>query len=144
MPTPFEDLAARIAVMMAAVATASGETITLAPDTYGDDFRIPDGESMYQVRMSPAEDWHRATLKYPRIEVEILIHHMIDIDADRIAFLHETMSYATDEFLDRGPWKAEPGIYALDPEDEPEIDGGDLAGKVISYTITATVLMDGA
>ena len=144
MPTPFEDLYAEIQVMMAAVAAASPEAITLAPKVYGTRFRVPDGDSMYQIQLSPSGDSHRGTVQYPRAEVEILIHHMIDADADRIAFLHETMSHVADKFLDRGEWigNGGTGVYGLEAEAEPDIDEAGLVGRVLSYSIRATVLMD--
>lgn len=147
MATPLEDLYAEIQVMMAAVASASPEAITLAPDVYGTEFRIPDGDSMYQIQLSPAGFYHRGTVKFPRADVEILIAHMIVIDADRTAFLHETMNHAIDKFVPRGEWvgRGVTGVFGLDPDDdEPDISAGELQAKVITYTISATVLMDAA
>lgn len=130
--------------MMADVATAaSPETITLAPDNYGTDFRVTAANSMYQVQITPTEDdGANANVQFPRAEVVILIHHHRTIVADEIAFLHKTMSHVADTFLVSSKWQAEAGIRGLDPEDEPGISEASRELKVTSFEITATVLMD--
>ena len=142
MPTPYEDLYTAIQAMMADVATASPETITLAPDNYGTDFRVTSANAFYQVQISPAEDFHRATVSHPRAEAAILIHHHRSVAADEIAFLHQTMSHAADSFLNRATWRAQSGIYDLEFDSEPEISEASREGRVTSFEITATVLMD--
>jgi hypothetical protein len=52
------------------------------------------------------------------------------------------MSHVADAFLDSATWRAGAGIYNLDPEVEPEISEATREGKVTSFEITATVLMD--
>jgi hypothetical protein len=144
MPTtPFEDLYTAVQAMMVDVATASSpETITLASDNYGTRIEVTAGNSMYQVRISPSEDdGANSNVNYPRAEVVILIHHHKTIASDEIAFLHKTMSHVADAFLDRATWRAESGIYDLDDE-EPEISEASREGRVITFEITATVLMD--
>jgi len=142
MPTPYEDLYTAIQAMMANVATASPETVTLAPDNYDTEFRITAENSFYQVHISPAADFHRATVKHPRAEVSIFIHHHRTLAADEIVFLHQTMSHAADEFLDGAKWRAQTGIYDLDFDSEPEISEASRDGRVTSFEITATVLMN--
>ena len=141
MPTPFEDLYTAIQAMMVVVATASPETITLAPSNYGTLLRPTAGNSMYQVQISPSEDdGENSNVSYPRAEVTILIHHLKSADADVIAFLHQTMSHVADAFLNRATWRARSEIFDL-ADDEPEISEGSREGNVTSFEITATVLM---
>lgn len=143
MPTPYEDLYTAIQAMMVNVAAASSpETITLAPDNYGTEFRITAANSFYQVQISPKEDFHRGTVSHPTADVAIFIHHHRSASADEIAFLHQTMSHAADEFLDGAKWKAQAGIYDLEFDSEPEISEASRDGRVTSFEITATVLMD--
>ena len=143
MPTPFEDLYTAIQAMMADVATASPETITLEPVPDGTDFRVTAANAMYQVQISPSQDYGgNSNDSNPRAEVVILIHHHKTLAADEIAFLHQTMSHAADTFLDRANWIAEDGIYDLEPDEEPEISGPSREENVITFAITATVLMD--
>ena len=142
MPTPFEDLYTAIQAMMVVVATASPETITLAPSDYGTLLRPTAGNSMYQVQISPSADFPRSNVTRPRAEVAILIHHHRSVAADEIAFLHQTMSHVADSFLDRSTWKAQAGIYDLEFDSEPEISEASREGLVTSFEITATVLMD--
>ena len=142
MPTPYEDLYTAVQAMMADVATASPETITLASDNYGTLFSITAGNASYQVQIAPTEDYHRATVSHPSAGVTILVHHLKSVSSDEIAFLHETMSHATDTFLDRSNWSAETQVYDLDPDSEPEISEASREGNVTSFEITATVLMN--
>ncbi len=141
MATPFETLYTVIQTMMGAVATASPEAITLAPENDGTDFLIAAGNSSYQIQIAPAADVHRGTVKYPRADVEILIHHYKINSTDQNAFLHQTMSHATDKFLARSMWVAESGVYGLETGTEPQISEPSEVGKVTSFSITATVLM---
>ena len=144
MPTPFEDLYTAVQAIMVDVATASSpETITLAPENDGTLFRITAANSFYQVQISPSEDdGSNANDTRPRAEVVILIHHHKTLVSDEITFRHQTMSHMADAFLDRATWRAEPGIYDLDPEVEPEISEASREDNVTSFEITATVLMD--
>ena len=144
MPTtPYEDLYTAVQAIMVDVATASPETITLAPENYGTEFRITAANSFYQVQISPSKaDGADANSKYPRAEVTILIHHHQTVEADEIAFLHKTMSHAADAFLARATWRAEAGIYDLDDEVDPEISEASREDNVTSFEITATVLMN--
>ena len=142
MPTPFEDLYTGIKAMMALIDTASPANVTQAPSNYGLDFRIPSGNAMYQVQVSPAEDWPRATVNYPRAEVSIAIHHYVSSLANEEAFLHQTMSHAADELLAKTKWTAQAGVFDLEPDTEPEISEGAREGNVITFEITASVLMD--
>ena len=144
MPTtPYEDLYTAVQAMMVDVATASPETITLASKNYGTDIEVTGANAMYQVQISPSEDdGADSNARYPRAEVVILIHHHRAASSDEIAFLHKTMSHAADSFLDGATWRAKSGIFDLDPEVDPEINEGDRNGKVITFEITATVLMD--
>jgi len=144
MPTtPFEDLYTAVQAMMVDVATASPETITLASDNYGTRIEVTAANSMYQVQISPSEDdGANSNASYPRAEVVILIHHHKTASSDEIAFLHQTMSHAADAFLDRATWRAQDGIYDLDDDEAPEISEASREGRVITFEITATVLMD--
>ncbi len=144
MATPYEDLYTAVQAMMVDVATASTpETITLVADAYTTLFSITAANASYQVQISPAEDdGKNSNDTRPRAEVAILIHHRKSAASDEIAFLHKTMSHVADAFLDRATWRAEAGIYDLDPEVEPKISEASREGKVTSFEITATVLMN--
>jgi len=142
MPTPFETLYGSVKTMVAAIATASGATITQATSNYGDDFRITPGTARYQVQVKPSEDWPRATVSYPRASVVVSIHHYVSSLADEESFLHVTMSYATDSLLEKSTWQVAAGVFDLEPDTEPEISDGEREGNVISFSFTASVLLD--
>ncbi len=142
MPTPFEDLYTALGVMLAAVSTASPTTLTAAPTNLGLDFRITPGAGVWQLRSVPLQDYARATVKYPRAAVTVLLHHYVTTLTNERDFTSETLSHAADSLLDRATWIAQAGIYGLEPDDEPQIGDGERTGNVITFDITATVLMD--
>lgn len=142
MPTPYQDLYTAAKAMMALVDTAASHNVTQAASNLGTDFRVPSGHSVYQVNIGPQGDAHRATVKYPRARVVISIHHYRSSLANEEAFLFATMSYVADELLDVTKWEAQSGIYSLDTDADLEITEGSRNGNVISFAITATVLMD--
>lgn len=142
MPTPFENLDTVVQALMADVNTASPETVTLAPTNYGTDFRITPGDALYQVQISPSKDFPRGNQNHPRAEVVILIHHHVSVSADEVAFLEQTISHAADTLLDPTKWRAEANVYDIEPDTDPEIASGEREGNVITFEITATVLMD--
>ena len=144
MPTPFDDLYAAAQAIMADVNTAATTTITQAPTNYGTDFRITAGEARYQVRISPEKDYPRGNINYPRAIVTVLIHHYVSSLANEVLFLHNAMSHAADKLLVNSIWQAESGIYDFQPDIEPEVDEGDRAGNVISFSVSAAVLMNAA
>ncbi len=142
MPTPFEDLYTAAKAMMVLVDAASPANVTQAASNYGLDFRVPSGNAVYQIQATPSEDWHRGTVDYPRAQVSIAIHHYVSSLANEEAFLHQTMSHVADELLNRTKWTAQAGVFDLEPETEPEISDGARDGNVITFEITASVLMD--
>ena len=142
MPTPFDDLYAAAQAIMADVNTAATTTVTAAPTNYGTDFRITAGEARYQVQISPEKDWPRGTVNYPRAVVTVLIHHYVSSAANELLFLHNAMSFVADKLLVNSIWQAEAGIYDFEPGIDPEIDEGDRIGNVISFEVSASILMD--
>jgi hypothetical protein len=141
MPTPFDDLYAAAVAIMTDVNTAATTTVTVAPTNYGTDFRITPGAAVYQVQISPEKDYSRATVNYPRAIVTVLIHHYVTTAANERLFLHNLMSYVADKLLVGSIWSAEDGIYDMQPGIDPEIDDGERTGNVISFAISAPVLM---
>lgn len=141
MPTPFDDLYAAAQAIMADVNTAATTTVTAAPTNYGTDFRITPGEARYQVQISPEKDFGNSNDSYPRAIVTVLIHHYVTTLANEVLFLHNLMSFAADKLLVRSIWQAEAGIYDLQPGVDPEMDDGGRTGNVISFEISAAVLM---
>ena len=94
------------------------------------------------MKVSPEGDYHRGTVEYPRAEVTILIHHYRSSLANEEAFLHSTMYQVAERLLVGSVWSAESGIFALDPNEEPQMEDGERVGNVISFQVTAVVLMD--
>jgi hypothetical protein len=141
MPTPYEDLYAGVKAMMADVNTAASHNVTQAASNYGTDFRVPSGHSVYQVQIRPRTDYSRATVRYPRCDVVVAIHHYVSSFANEEAFLYATMSTVADTLLDVTKWQAESGIFSLDPDETPEVSDGARTGNVITFEVTATALM---
>jgi hypothetical protein len=139
--TPFDKLYDAAVAIMADVSTAATGTVTVAPTNYGTDFRITPGAAVYQVQISPEKDYPRATVNYPRAIVTVLIHHYVTTLANEKIFLHNMMSYVADHLLVNSVWQAEAGIYDMQPDIDPEIDEGERTGNVISFAISASVLM---
>jgi hypothetical protein len=144
MAVPFEDLYDAAQAIMADVASTSGATITLAPTNFGTDFAITPAQEVFQVQIQIQEDYKRSNVNYPRAIVTILIHHYVTTAADAKNFVTFTMGIAKDKFLSSSIWGAETRIFSLDPDDDPDISGGERIGDVITFEITATVLMDAA
>jgi hypothetical protein len=145
MPTPFQDLYTAIKSMMTDIDTAAAawsSNVTQAPSNYGLDFRIVPGDAMYQIQIKPSEDWRNSNVNYPRAEVSVAIHHYVSSLANEEAFLHQTMDEVADSLLDGATWKAAAGVHDLEPDTEPEISDGAREGNVITFEITASVLMD--
>jgi hypothetical protein len=124
------------------IEAATSKTIAQAPSSYGTDFRIPEGQALYQTRIVRERDYLNSNVNYPRGIVEIGIHHYASSFADEVAFMTATMSEASNRFLRNSYWIAEAGVFNLDPNVEPEISDGERVGNVISFVITASVLMD--
>jgi len=142
MPTPFDDLYAAAQAIMGDVNTAATTTVTQAPTNYGTDFRITPGAALYQVQISPEKDFGNSNSSYPRAIVTVLIHHYVSSLANEVLFLHNLMSFVADKLLVASIWQAKSGIYDLQPGVDPEIDDGERTGNVISFEISASVLMD--
>ena len=142
MPTPFDDLYAAAQAIMGDVNTAATTTVTQAPTNYGTDFRITPGAALYQVRISPEKDIGHSNAIYPRAVVTVLIHHYVNSAANELLFLHNLMSFVADKLLVGSIWTAEAGIFGFEPDEDPEIDEGNRTGNVISFEISASVLMD--
>ena len=144
MATAYEDLYTAIKAMMVDVNAAVTQTVTQAPSNYGTDFRIPNGQVMYQAQISPAEDWRRSTVIYPRASVSLAIMHRRTALATEEIFLHQVMSDVADRFLDTTIWTAESGVYGLDPDEPPEVGEGSREGNVLVFEVAAVVIMDPA
>jgi len=142
MPTPFDDLYTAAQAIMADVNTAATTAVTAAPTNYGTDFRITPGAAVYQVQISPQEDTGHSNALYPRAVVTVLIHHYVNSAANELLFLHNLMSYVADKLLVGSIWTAESGIFGFEADVDPEIDEGGRVGNVISFEISASVLMD--
>ncbi len=142
MPTPFEDLYTAAKAMMVLVDAAASHNVTQAASNYGTDFRVPPGHSVYQVQIFPQPDYSRANLQYPRAEVSVAIHHYRTSLANEEAFSQVTMSHVADELLDVLKWQAQSGIFSLEPDEDPTISQGSLDGNVITFELTAVVLLD--
>lgn len=141
MPTPFDDLYAAAQAIMADVNTAATGTVTQAPTNYGTDFRIPSGEARYQVQISPEKDFGNSNDNHPSAIVTVLIHHYVSSLANEVLFLHNLMSHVADKLLVGSIWRAESGIYDLQPDVDPEVDDGGRTGNVITFEVSAAVLM---
>jgi hypothetical protein len=73
--------------------------------------------------------------------VTVLVHHYVSSITNEKTFLHNMMSFVADHLLVGSVWQAESGIYDLEPDVDPEIDEGERTGNVISFAISASVLM---
>jgi len=142
MPTAYEDLYTATKAIVAAASAASTTTLTQAGSNYGTDFSIPSGTGLYQVKVQPEQDYPRGTVNYPRATVTILIHHYRSSLVNEEAFLHSTMFQVAERVLVGSVWTAESGIFGLDPNEEPAIEDGERVGNVISFQVTAVVLMN--
>ena len=123
-------------------AAAGGTTLTQAPTNYGTDFRITPGQGLYQVQLTPERVYRNSNLSYPRAIVTVRIHHYVNSLASEVAFLHDTLGEIADRFLISATWSAETGIYATQPDIEPEMDDGGRTGNVITFEASAVVLAD--
>jgi len=144
VPTAIEDIYAAAQAIMGDVNTAATwTTLTQAPTNYGSDFRIPSGEGRYQIQISPQKNYGGdPNVTYPRVICTVLIHHYVASLADEVEFLHKTMSEAIDRLTVGTVWGAESGIFAFQPDTEPDVDEGDREGNVITFEISAVVLAD--
>lgn len=128
--------------MLRTVSRASPTSITLADSNYGSDLHIPLGDAVYQVRLTPAAKYHKGSTAHPRTHASILIHHYVSSAANEGAFLHDTMSRVADRLLDEDGWLLGfPRVEGFEPDVEPRIYDGTRDGNVITFEITATVLM---
>jgi hypothetical protein len=138
-------LYAAVGAIIDDIETAVTKTIAAAPTNFGEDFRITSGTAVYQARIVREKDYGAdSNLLYPRAIVEIAIHHYAASLADEVSFQNVTMSAASNRFLRDSYWQAEAGVFDLEPGVVPEISDGERVGNVISFVITASVLMDAA
>jgi hypothetical protein len=142
MPTPVDDLYTAAKSIMGVVNGLSSVVIVQAPTNYGDDFRIPNGTSMYQVHISRERDYHKGTVKHPRAVVSVSMHHRITDLANEELFLHDALSHLSDQFTANDLWRAGVRIYDLQPGLDPEMSEGSREGKVLSFEVSAVVLAD--
>ena len=142
MSTPFDDLYAAAQAIMADVNSLSITTVTQAPTNYGTDFRVPVTEARYQVQITPQKDYVNSNVNYPRAIIAILIHHNVSSITNEKYFLHTVMSHVADKLLVKSVWRAEDGIYDIQPDTDTEIEDGGRTGNVISFVASAIVLMD--
>jgi hypothetical protein len=137
-------LYAAIVAIIDNIETAVTKTIAAAPTNFGDDFRIPTGTAMFQARIVREHDYVNSNVNYPRAIVEIAIHHYATNLADEVSFMNVTMSEVSARFLANSYWIAEAGVFNLEPDVDPEIGDGERVGKVVSFLVTASILMDPA
>ena len=142
MPTAYEDLYTAAQVILAAVNTAAPTTLVLAPTNYGTDFRITPGEGLYQIRIQPVQRVDNSNVHYPRAVCSALLTHYVTTPSNEADFLHATMNELADRWLLNSVWQAEPGIFDLQADIDPEIEEGDRTGNVITFEASASVLMD--
>jgi len=128
------------ALMAAAQVTAPAITMAQAPTNYGDDFRIPPGEALWQIVLTPEAPYRNSNLTYPRAVVTVRVYFYADSLANEESFLHTTVSAIADEWLDVGQWQAEAGVYGFQPGIEPEVADGGREGNVITIEASAVVL----
>jgi hypothetical protein len=129
---------------IAAISAGGPITITHAGTGYGTDFRITKGAAVYQVHLVPLLDYYTSNVRYPRLEVTVMFHHYRNSLTNERNFSHKTLYYIADSLLDHSTWEAMAGVYALEPDTEPEISEGSREGNVITFELTATVLLDAA
>lgn len=140
--TAFQSLYTAAKAIMDDAAAASSTTLAHAPTNYGTNFRITAGTGLYQVQITPERPWHRANVAHPRAVCAVFIHHYVTTLANEVAFLHDTLNQVADRMLDAPTWAAESGIYSLQPDLDPTMDDGGREGNVITFEVTASVLMD--
>jgi hypothetical protein len=100
---------------------------------------------VYQARIVREKDYGAdSNVLYPRAIVEIAIHHYAANLADEVSFQNVTMSEVSNRFLRNSYWRAEAGVFDLEPDVAPELSDGERVGNVISFLLTASVLMDPA
>jgi len=142
--TAFEDAYDATQSILDAASAASTTSIISAPSNYGTNFRITPGDAVYQVQVSPEPDYPTSNVSYPRAIVVAWIHHYVTDITNEEAFLHSTMFQVAERMLARSVWIAESGIYGLEPDVDPELGDGEREGNVISFELSASVLMDPA
>jgi hypothetical protein len=133
-----------VAAMIDDVEAAVSAVITAAPTNFGDDFRITPGAAVYQTRVVGEIPFLNSNVSYRRAIVEVAIHDFVRNSTDELVFMALTMQEVADRFLDGSYWRAESGIFNLEPDVDPEISDGERVGNVISFVVTASVLMDPA
>ena len=141
--TPYEDIYAAALAIMGDVNTAASVTLAADPTDYGSDFRIPAGTAMWQIQLTGVPDYGaNSNQPYPRALVTVLIHHYITTHANEKAFTLNAMNFVADTLMVGSVWRAEGGVYDLEPEVEVDVSDGERVGNVITFEVTASVLAD--
>ena len=143
MPTPHQFIYNAAGWIMDDVNTAVTGTLAAAPTDYGRDFRIPADTAMWQVQLTAVPDYGaNSNQPYPRAIVTVLVHHYATSKYQEQQFAQVAMSKVADLLMDRSVWRAEAGIYDLEPEVDVDVSDGERVGNVITFEITASVLAD--
>jgi hypothetical protein len=142
MPNAYQDLYTATKALMAAANAAASTTLTQAPTNYGEDFIITPAQARYQIEISPETDYPRGTVNYPRAAVKVRIHHYANSLANEEAFLHDALFQVAERLLVGSVWSAQATVFSLDIGDEPEMSDGERIGNVISFEVTAIILMN--
>jgi len=142
MATPYEDLRAAATNLIEIADIASTQSLTPATTFYGTDFRVPPGQAVYQVQITPMQAATNGSVTYPRALVTIPIHFYIDSPTNEALFLEETLYNVSRFLLSRVYWRQTVGVYGIEADLDPEMEPGDRTGNVLTFTVTAVVLMD--
>ena len=131
---------------MVAVGIASANPVVGAPTDYGTDFRIPQGEALFQIQLTQQEDYAvDSNRQVPRFLLSVLIHHYVTTLVNEKEFVHDTMDLVVDNLVTRSTWNSaaarDAGLYDIEPETDIEISNEGREGNVITFEVTASVLM---
>ena len=122
--------------------TAVGETAAQAGSDFGTDFRVPSGQSLYQVRTLPVGlQYTSGNEIYYEVKVAIDIHHNRSSYADELNFQTVVVNGAFAYLFDRALWVSRSNVYAI-AEDGAESDEIEREGDVLTYSFAITLLMD--
>ncbi len=143
--TDLEGLYTRVKHLMSLVNAAAPTAVVQAASNYGRGFKIPPGDAVYQVRITPATRHHRGSASYARANVLIPIHHYASSAANEETFLHETMSTVANTLLDDARWTLgwprgrPPGDF--EPGTTPKISDGTREGNVLTFEFAAPIVV---
>lgn len=142
MSLPCQNARAAAVANLVAMFTATSETAAQAPSDFGTDFRVPSGESLYQVRTLPVEIKNISTNDiHFGVKVSIDIHHNRSSYADELLFMTTVVNGAFSYLLDSDLWESRANVYGIG-EDGAESDEIEREGNVLTYSFAITLLVD--